>query len=400
MNRPLRRRSTLLVALSLLVALPTAAANAGMLEERLADTRADAKETRSELAIVDKRQQVVVRQVSRLNRRIAELEVPLRRLEAEVAGLEDQIAKREGRIEELKEARKRQEREIVRLNEELDAAKDLLASRVVTAYKQGDTGMLEQLAMAEDLEDLFRREEALDQVVGLDERVIGRISDAERAVRIKRARNFELRRQVREDILALENDREQVDAKRARAQSARDEVAAVKSERDEMLKSLAAREENLGARLDDLERDAKKLKDVIENGTSTYSGALAGLNPSGFAWPVSGPVVSPFGPRWGRMHEGIDIAIGGGNPISATASGVITHAGWMGGFGNMVIIQHANGVSSGYAHQSQIAVTAGQVVGQGQLIGFVGCTGHCYGDHVHMEIYEGGVPVDPMRYLG
>ena len=399
MNRPLRR-SGLLVALSIFIALPTAVANAGLLEDRLADTRADAKDTKAELSVVDKRQQVVVRQVTRLNRKLAELEVPLRRLEAEVAGLEHQIAKREDRIVELRADRERQKQEIARLNVELKSAQDLLATRVVTAYKSGDTGVIEQLAAADSLEELFRREEALAQIVGLDDRVIERITDAERAVRVKRARNFELRREIREDILSLETDRESVDAKRGEAQAARDEVAVVRAERDEMLTALTAREEDLGAHLDDLHEDAKVLQDVIKNGTSTYSGAIGGLSSSGLIWPVSGPIVSPFGPRWGRMHEGIDIAIGAGNPISSVAAGVVTHAGWMGGYGNMVIVQHAGGLASGYAHQSQIAVSNGQLVGQGQLLGFIGCTGHCFGDHLHFEVYENGTPVDPMRYLG
>ncbi len=398
MNRP-SRRSGLLVALSMLIALPTAVANAGLLESRLADTREDAKETRAELSIVDKRQQVVVRQVSRLNRRLAELEVPLRRLEAEVNGLEDQIAKREDRIVELRAERERQKKEIERLNRELGAARDLLATRVVTAYKNGDTGVIEQLAAADSLEELFRRQEALAQIVGLDDRVIGRITSAERKVRVKRARNFELRREIREDILALDANRDSVDAKRAQAKAARDEVATVRAERDKMLDALSAREQNLGAHLDDLEEDAKVLQDVIKNGTSTYSGAIGGLSSSGLIWPVSGPVVSPFGPRWGRMHEGIDIAIGAGNPISASAAGVVTHAGWMGGYGNMVIVQHAGGLATGYAHQSQISVTNGQLVGQGQLIGFIGCTGHCYGDHLHYEVYMHGTPQNPMSYL-
>ena len=107
------------------------------------------------------------------------------------------------------------------------------------------------------------------------------------------------------------------------------------------------------------------LQDVIKNGTSTYRGQIGGLSASGLIWPVSGPLVSPFGPRWGRLHAGIDIAIAAGNPIYAAAAGVVTHAGWMGGYGNMVIVQHANGLASGYAHQSQIHVSNGQLVGQG-----------------------------------
>lgn len=398
MNRPTRRALPVVLLLALTL-LPTTAAMAGVLEERLAKTRAAAKEAKAEMAVIDRRQQAVVRQVARLNARLAELERPLRELEGEVEALEYQIARREARIVDLRAARKRHEREIARLNRELESARGLLATRVVTAYKTGDTGMMEQLAGAGSIEDLFRREEALAQVVGLDERVIARITGAERQVRIKRAQNFEMRRQIREDILALDTDREQADAKRAAAQARRDQVAAVRAERDAVLRKLTAREEDLGAHLDDLQEDAKVLQDVIKNGTSTYSGQIGGLSASGLTWPVQGPIVSPFGPRWGRMHEGIDIAIGAGNPIYASASGVVTHAGWMGGYGNMVVIQHAGSLATGYAHQSQISVASGQLVQQGQVIGFIGCTGHCYGDHLHYEVYVNGTPNDPLAYL-
>ena len=127
------------------------------------------------------------------------------------------------------------------LEAEVDAARALLATRVVAAYKTGDVGMIEQLAGAGSLGDLFEREEALAQVVGLDDRVIDRISSAERAVRLKRARNLELRQSIREDIDGLEADRGAVDAQRAKAQEARDAVASVRAERDAALRKLNVR---------------------------------------------------------------------------------------------------------------------------------------------------------------
>ncbi|MCB0877393.1 MAG: peptidoglycan DD-metalloendopeptidase family protein [Thermoleophilia bacterium] len=393
------RRTLAIAGIAVSIATFTSVANAGMLEDRLANTRAEAQQTKNEINVIDRRQQAVVRQVTKLNRRINALERPLHKLEAEVDGLEYQIERRKQRIEDLKAERKRQEKEIVRLGKELDAARDLLASRVVTAYKTGDTGMLEQLAGAGSLEELFRREEALAQVVGLDDRVIDKIHDAERKVRVKRARNFTIRRQIADSIKELDSERATVDRKRAEAQRRRDEVAAVKANRDAVLRKLKDREADLGSHLDDLEEDARVLREVIKNGTATYHGQIGGLSASGFIWPVSGPVVSPFGPRWGRMHEGIDIAIGAGNPIAAAASGVVTYAGWMSGYGNMVIIQHAGNLATGYAHQSQIATSVGQLVKQGQVIGFVGCTGHCFGDHLHFEVYVDGAPHDPLQYL-
>jgi murein DD-endopeptidase MepM/ murein hydrolase activator NlpD len=103
--------------------------------------------------------------------------------------------------------------------------------------------------------------------------------------------------------------------------------------------------------------------------------------------------------RWGRMHEGIDISAGTGTPIAAAAAGTVISAGWMGGYGNLVVIDHGGGLATAYAHLSGFGVGSGQSVGQGQVIGYVGCTGHCYGPHVHFEVRVNGAAVDPLGYL-
>jgi len=120
---------------------------------------------------------------------------------------------------------------------------------------------------------------------------------------------------------------------------------------------------------------------------------------SGFIWPVSGPVVSPFGMRWGRMHEGIDIGVGYGTPIHAAAAGTVITAGWEDGYGNLIVIDHGGGLATAYAHQSGFAVGYGAHVEQGQVIGYVGCTGHCFGPHLHFEVRVNGSAVDPLGYL-
>jgi murein DD-endopeptidase MepM/ murein hydrolase activator NlpD len=110
-------------------------------------------------------------------------------------------------------------------------------------------------------------------------------------------------------------------------------------------------------------------------------------------------VTSPYGERWGRMHEGIDIGVGYGTPIAAAASGTVVYAGWESGYGNFVVIDHGNGLATAYGHQSRIAVSNGEAVTQGQVIGYVGCTGHCFGPHLHFEVRVNGAPVDPLGYL-
>ena len=117
------------------------------------------------------------------------------------------------------------------------------------------------------------------------------------------------------------------------------------------------------------------------------------------SWPVSGPVTSGFGVRWGRMHEGIDIAVGQGTPVHAAAPGTVIYAGWMEGYGNLVVVDHGNGLSTAYGHNSTLASSVGQAVTAGQVIAYSGSTGHSTGPHVHFEVRVNGSPVDPLGYL-
>jgi murein DD-endopeptidase MepM/ murein hydrolase activator NlpD len=122
----------------------------------------------------------------------------------------------------------------------------------------------------------------------------------------------------------------------------------------------------------------------------------------GFIWPVQGTITSRFGMRWGRPHNGIDIANRNQAtaPIMAAQSGVVTDAYFnRGGYGNLVIIEHGEGVKTYYAHLSQISVAEGQHVSQGEVIGYMGRTGHATGYHLHFEIHLNNRPVNPERYL-
>jgi murein DD-endopeptidase MepM/ murein hydrolase activator NlpD len=127
--------------------------------------------------------------------------------------------------------------------------------------------------------------------------------------------------------------------------------------------------------------------------------APVGRPGSGLIRPVEGRVTSGFGMRWGRMHQGIDISASTGTPIRAAQAGVVITAGTMGGYGNVVIVSHGGGFSTLYAHQSRLASAVGQDVAQGQIIGYVGSTGHSTGPHLHFETRVNGTPQNPMRYL-
>lgn len=115
--------------------------------------------------------------------------------------------------------------------------------------------------------------------------------------------------------------------------------------------------------------------------------------------PVSGTITSRFGARGRSTHTGLDIANNKGTPIKAAAGGTVTYSGWKGSYGNLIVITHGNGVQTYYAHCSQLYVTAGTKVSQGQKIAAVGSTGNSTGPHLHLEIRLNGVAQNPQNYL-
>jgi len=119
------------------------------------------------------------------------------------------------------------------------------------------------------------------------------------------------------------------------------------------------------------------------------------------AMPVSGGFrfTSGYGMRWGRMHKGADFAAKHGTPIRATADGVVTHAGWLSGYGQLVKIRHAFGIETRYAHMSRIRVREGQRVSRGERIGDMGNTGRSTGTHLHYEVRVDGKAINPMTYI-
>lgn len=126
---------------------------------------------------------------------------------------------------------------------------------------------------------------------------------------------------------------------------------------------------------------------------------VSGQLQKAFDWPTRGRISSPFGPRWGRMHNGIDIAVPTGTPIRAAASGTVTFSGWNGGYGYIVMIDHGNGVETRYAHNSRLVASVGQRVDRGQIVAYSGNTGNSTGPHLHFEIRHRGQPYDPQRFL-
>ena len=206
----------------------------------------------------------------------------------------------------------------------------------------------------------------------------------------------------------LEQERELLAAERGRLEAMREEqqrlltrVTETLSEQTSDLAAVQAREAALAAEREEVEEESERLEALIEAAQNRPTPAAVGFVPSGsgYIWPLCRAVTSEFGPRWGRMHEGIDIDGVTGDPLRAANDGIVISAGWSGGYGRLTLVDHGDGVVTAYAHQSRIDVTRGQRVSRGQVIGAVGATGNVTGDHLHYETRVGGRPTNPRTYL-
>ena len=169
---------------------------------------------------------------------------------------------------------------------------------------------------------------------------------------------------------------------------------------DEVSEALTMLEERTAVRRTSIGQLAAMMQKDVPGASSFLGGDTPVTTPTG--WPTDGFISSGYGLRWNgaEFHQGIDIAAEMGTPIVATADGVVTIAGWnAGGYGNMVDIDHGSGVSTRYGHASAVVVTAGQRVRRGQIIAYVGSTGHSTGPHLHYEVRLSGQPVNPTSYL-
>jgi murein DD-endopeptidase MepM/ murein hydrolase activator NlpD len=177
------------------------------------------------------------------------------------------------------------------------------------------------------------------------------------------------------------------------------ELATARRDKRDTLSNVREDKEHALAHMAELQAQSASLAAKIRSAQSTSVVTIRTPSASGFVWPVHGVLTSGFGWRWGRMHEGIDLAVSSGTPVVSSAAGTVIVAGWMGGYGNLVVVDHGGGVSTAYGHNTSVTVGVGQQVAQGQLIAYSGNTGHSTGPHVHFEVRINGAAVDPLGYL-
>jgi murein DD-endopeptidase MepM/ murein hydrolase activator NlpD len=386
-SRPFAHRRPALLALvgALMVAsaLWVAGAPASDLQSKLDQKKA-------QLAHTKERAGVLSTTIQRVGDHLDQLRGQVASLRNRQATVQDQLARARAEL-------KRDKARLELLRARLKRALSVLRQRLVEIYESDQPDTMTVILNSKGFDDLLNRYEYLRRVQNQDSSIAGRVRG--------------LRNQARDTVDRVRAERDQIAAKEAQLERMQATLAARQGD----LVDARAQDQQLLSKVQDtqqrLEGDVSDIQGQIQAqlaaaqaaapAPAAPAGPVQGESSSGFIWPVSGPITSPFcEPRpWEACHPGIDIGVPSGTPIHAVADGTVAIAGPESGYGNYTCIDHGGGLSSCYAHQESISVSVGQQVSQGQVIGISDCTGLCFGPHLHFEVRVNGQVVDPMSYL-
>ena len=277
-------------------------------------------------------------------------------------------------------------------------------NRVRDIYINGRLSYIDVVIGSKDFNDFANRLEILKRIIDSDINLINEIK--------KERAEIEARKQ------ALEQSRAKLVELEKAAVAKQAEIEQKKQERAVVLEKAKTDQATAMKAIEELNASSAQITALLKQRQAERAAARAAAaqqaSSSGYTWvqgtgqlgwPVSGEITSPYGyrthPIWGTTiyHSGIDIGVDEGTPVHAADGGTVVWSGWMGGYGYAVVIDHGNGMSTLYGHNSDLAVSEGQDVGKGQVIAYAGSTGNSTGPHVHFEVRISGDPVDPMGYL-
>ncbi len=372
-----KRLAALMIILCFMITaiIPVYADDIDEAQQKLQDVSRQIEAQQNNLGQVKQQENSIMGQLQTLEKNIADKEQEIKILASQIEELESDISKTEDEIKESEE--------------ELQVQIDYLCERLIYMYEDGmDVSYLEVLFSATNIKDFLTRYDLLQYVVEQDMDLIDSINKHKRALDIKKS---DLEIQKRE----LVSMREVQEAQRS-------ELSAQSDQKEELLASVRQEKGSYEKALEELEQTSRELEALIR---ASQSGEQLGTGV--YTWPTPGysAITSPYGMRFHpilktrKLHTGVDIGAPSGAKIVAADTGKVIFVGWQGGYGQVIIIDHGAGMSTLYAHQSKFAVSSGQTVVKGQVIGYVGSTGWSTGPHLHFEVRINGNPTDPMGYI-
>lgn len=366
-------------------------------EERLERAQERLREARESERVLTGDVEAYGDQIRAVEARLAPLRTRSARLEEELAALRFRLGELSRRLSDARER-------LAAAKEALARRQVLLARRIREIYVREEPGLIVVLLQSGSLSAAVETTELLQGIADRDAALARSVSDYADETRRSRDAIAKARREVAAAEARARDAAAEARAAKAELEEQRTGMATLLGERRALLAGVRGDRQALELETRDLQARSARLAARIQAAQSSPAASASGTqapppSASGFAWPVSGTLTSPYGPRWGRMHEGLDIAGSSGTPIRASAAGTVILAGWSGGYGNLVVVDHGGGLSTAYAHNSSISVSVGQSVAQGTVLAGMGTTGNSTGVHSHFEIRVNGAAVDPLGYL-
>lgn len=333
----------------------------------------------------------VYEQLHAIQRDLDTATAELKQVQADRIQLDKDITKTEA---ELKEAQAR-----------LQSREKVFYKRVRDIYINGRLSYLDVVVGSKDFSDFANRMEMLKRILQSDMDLINTIKTEREEIASKKAKLEEDRAKVLELEKVAQEKQNLIHQKKAERQAVLERAMNDRDTAERAYNELMASSASITAMLQQraAERAAAAAAAASQGGGG---GGATWVQGSGqLAAPVVAPITSDFGwrihPIYGtrRLHAGTDFGVDEGTPVHAADGGVVVEAGWVSGYGYTVIIDHGNGMSTLYAHNSEVAVSPGQTVSKGQVVSYSGNTGGSTGPHLHFEVRINGEPTDPMGYL-
>jgi murein DD-endopeptidase MepM/ murein hydrolase activator NlpD len=362
------------------------------------------EQKRSQLDHVNGRARVLTGDISALTQRIDRLQGTVTALQQRENAIQADLDAKRAELERTQDELRRVRAHLVRLRARLEHGKAVLADRLVELYKSDEPDIVSVVLDADGFADLLENGAYLQRIGQQDRAIITAVRDAKAEMASAARRLGMLEERQQRITMEITERRNEVARVRLDVQGKRDAIDRVRDQKQGVLGSVRAQAHEIDEDIKALQAQQAKIEAQIRSAQGGFGSIPAGPIRGGgrFIWPVNGPITSPFCEQrsWESCHPGIDIGVPAGTPIRAAGSGTVILAGPTSGYGNYTCIDHGGGISTCYAHQSAMHVGVGQHVVQGQVIGLVGCTGLCFGDHLHFEVRINGAVTNPLSYLG
>jgi murein DD-endopeptidase MepM/ murein hydrolase activator NlpD len=349
-------------------------------------------------------ERLLTTQISAYSRRIDRLQGRIGALQRRQANAQADLDAKRAELFHIQRELRAERRRLVRLRARLAQARTALAQRLVQLYQADKPDIVTVILSSHGFEDLLERGEFMQRVSEQDQQIIKLVRDAKADATASAKRLGTLERRQAQITRIVQQRRDEIAGAKQGLIDTKVGLAGTRADKAHALAGVRTERRQLEGNLSGLKKEQAKIAATLQQSQGPLPAGPIKQGNGTLIWPVNGPITSPFCERraWEACHPGIDIGVPSGTPIRAAAAGrvaLVQSAAASGGYGNYTCIQHTGALSTCYAHQSEIKVTVGQSVSQGQIIGLTGCTGLCFGPHLHFEVRINGAVTNPLNYL-